>query len=125
MKDGKTQTQIAQLLNRHKSTVSREIGRNTGPKGYRSKQACLLAEERSLGSRNAARISPVDWAETIDYLEQKWSPEQIANHIGISHETIYRHVYANKDAVAAYINSCAAKRSVKSVMPVAKTGGAR
>ena len=98
MKDGKTQSQIAQLLNRYKSTVSREIGRNTGLKGYRPKQACLLAEARSLGSRNAARISPVDWAETIDYLEQKWSPEQIANHIGISHETIYRHVYANKAA---------------------------
>ena len=98
MKDGKTQTQIAQLLNRHKSTISRELARNTGLKGYRPKQACLLAEARSLGSRNAARISPVDWAETIDYLEQKWSPEQIANHIGISHETIYRHVYANKAA---------------------------
>ena len=98
MKDGKTQSQIVKLMDRHKSTISREIGRNTGLKGYRPKQACLLAEVRSLGSRNAARISPVDWAETIDYLEQKWSPEQIANHIGISHETIYRHVYANKAA---------------------------
>jgi IS30 family transposase len=98
MKDGKTQSQIAQLLNRHKSTVSREIGRNTGLKGYRPKQAYLLAEARSLGSRNAARISPVDWAETIDYLEQKWSPVQIANQVGISHETIYRHVYADKAA---------------------------
>jgi len=96
MKDGKTQSQIAQLLDRHKSTISRELARNTGLKGYRPKQACLLTEARSLGSRNAARISPLDWAQTVDYLEQKWSPEQIANQVGISHETIYRHVYADK-----------------------------
>ena len=57
MKDGKTQTQIAKLMDRHKSTISREIGRNTGLKGYRPKQACLLAEERSLGCRNAAQIT--------------------------------------------------------------------
>ena len=53
MKDGKTQSQIAKLMDRHKSTISREIGRNAGLKGYRPKQACLLAEEHSLGSRNA------------------------------------------------------------------------
>ncbi len=39
MKDGKTQSQIAQLLNRHKSTISRELARNTGNRGYRPKQA--------------------------------------------------------------------------------------
>jgi IS30 family transposase len=37
MKDGKTQSQIAQLLNRHKSTISRDLARNTGLKGYRPK----------------------------------------------------------------------------------------
>ena len=61
MKDGKTQSQIAKLMDRHKSTISREIGRNTGLKGYRPKQACLLAEERSLGSRNATQITAAQW----------------------------------------------------------------
>ena len=58
MKDGKTQAQIAKLMERHKSTISRELARNTGLKGYRPKQACLLAEERSLGSRNAVQVNP-------------------------------------------------------------------
>jgi IS30 family transposase len=98
MKDGKTQSQIAQLLNRHKSTISREIGRNTGLKGYRPKQACLLTEERSLGCRNAAQITTDQWDQTVDCLLAQWSPVQIANQVGISHETIYRHVYANKAA---------------------------
>jgi IS30 family transposase len=98
MKDGKTQSQIAQLLNRHKSTISREIGRNTGNRGYRPKQACLLAEERSLGCRNAAQITADQWNQTVDCLLEQWSPVQIANQVGISHETIYRHVYADKAA---------------------------
>lgn len=98
MKDGKTQSQIATLLNRHKSTISRELARNTGNRGYRPRQACLLAEERSLGSRNAAQINSKDWDTAVTCLHKKWSPEQIADQVGISHETIYRHVYADKAA---------------------------
>jgi len=98
MKDGKTQSQIATLMDRHKSTISREIARNTGNRGYRPKQACLLAEERSLGSRNAVHSNPKDWGKAVDCLLAQWSPVQIANQVGISHETIYRHVYADKAA---------------------------
>jgi IS30 family transposase len=98
MKDGKTQTQIAQLMDRHKSTISRELARNTGNRGYRPRQACLLSEERSLGCRNAAQITADQWNQAVDYLLAQWSPVQIANQVGISHETIYRHVYADKAA---------------------------
>ncbi|CAM3740549.1 IS30 family transposase [Polynucleobacter brandtiae] len=98
MKDGKTQSQIAQLLDRHKSTISRELARNTGNRGYRPRQACLLAEERSQGSRNAAQITPSDWDQAVERLKDQWSPVQIANQVGISIETIYRHVYADKAA---------------------------
>jgi IS30 family transposase len=96
MSAGNSQQQIAELLGRHKSTISREIARNTGGRGYRPRQACLLAQERSLGSRNASQITAKQWSETVDYLYDQWSPEQIANQVGISHETIYRHVYADK-----------------------------
>ena len=77
MKDGKTQTQIAKLMDRHKSTISRELARNTGGKGYRPRQACLLTQERSLGSRNATQIAPTDWSKAVDCLLDKWSPVQI------------------------------------------------
>jgi IS30 family transposase len=85
-------------MDRHKSTISRELARNTGNRGYRPRKACLLAEERSLGSRNAAQINPKDWGKAVDCLLVQWSPVQIANQVGISHETIYRHVYADKAA---------------------------
>ena len=83
MKDGKTQSQIAKLMDRHKSTISREIARNTGNRGYRPKQACLLAEERSLGSRNASQITASDWGKAVDCLLAQWSPVQIANQVGL------------------------------------------
>ncbi len=36
---GHNQTQIAECLGTHKSTISREIHRNQGQRGYRPKQA--------------------------------------------------------------------------------------
>jgi IS30 family transposase len=61
MKNGKPQSQIAQFLNRHKPTISRELERNTGNRD-RSKQACLCADVRCLGSRNAAQITADKWS---------------------------------------------------------------
>ena len=72
---GNSQQQIAKLLGRYKSTISREITRNTGGRGYRPRQACLLAQERSLGSSNASQITTKQWSETVDYLHDQWSPE--------------------------------------------------
>ena len=54
MKAGHDQTQIAKLLDRHKSTISRELSRNRGLKGYLPKQVCELAAKRFEQSRNTA-----------------------------------------------------------------------
>ena len=97
MKDGKTQSQIATLLNRYKSTITRAAC-NTSNRGYRPKQAYLLAEERSLGSRNSSQITAANLGKAVNCLFGQWSLVQIANQVGISHETIYRHVYADKAA---------------------------
>jgi len=51
-KAGNKQTEIARLLGRDKSTISRELKRNTGLKGYRPKQA----HEQTLKRR--AEVSP-------------------------------------------------------------------
>ena len=57
MKAGLNQTEIALILNRHRSTISRELERNSGQRGYRPNQAQLLADSRAEGSRNALRLS--------------------------------------------------------------------
>ena len=97
MKAGLNQTQVALTLGRSKSTISREIQRNSGLKGYRPKQATLKSEVRALGSRNAKKVSVDTLKSAFDLVRQEWSPEQIAGTMNISHETVYRHVYADKD----------------------------
>ena len=96
MKAGHDQTQIAKLLDRHKSTISREISRNRGLKGYRPKQACAIASKRSEKCRNAATVPPWVAEQAACLLKLQWSPEQIAGKLPVSHETLYRHVYSDK-----------------------------
>ena len=89
-------SEISRLLGRHKSTVSRELARNAGKRGYRPRQADLLCQERSRRSRNARQIDPIILGKMADRLLIQWSPEQIAAILPLSHETVYRHVYADK-----------------------------
>ena len=96
MKALHTITQIAQLLGRHKSTISRELRRNAGFRGYRPKQACELALKRSESSRNARTIAPSVKEQVNALLQLQWSPEQIAGKLAVSHETLYQYVYADK-----------------------------
>ena len=96
MKAGQTQIDIARILGRHKSTISRELTRGSGSRGYRPRQAQNLSEARSQCSRNAAHISPETWHATMAFLGLQWSPEQIASQLPISHETIYQKIYADK-----------------------------
>lgn len=96
MKANQSITQIADQLGRHKSTISRELSRNEGRRGYRPKQACELALARSQGSRNAQQVDAWVKREADVLLGLQWSPEQIAGKLPVSHETLYLHVYADK-----------------------------
>ena len=95
------QTEIATILGRDKATISRELRRNRGLRGYRPKQAhCLALERRSAKVR--PRFSGSVWRQVKKLIRQHWSPEQIAGRlkteqdIRISHEHIYQYVYADK-----------------------------
>ena len=89
-------TQIARLLGRDKSTISRELRRNAGCRGYKAKQACELACKRSESSRNASTLAPWVKEQASALLRLQWSPEQIASKLPVSHESLYLHVYADK-----------------------------
>ena len=100
LKIGFTQARIAQLVGVHRSTISRELRRNTGKRGYRFKQAQRIAEQR----RNKAkkRITSSDWALIDGHLKMDFSPEQTAHwvldHHGVqvSPEWIYKHIWDDK-----------------------------
>lgn len=101
---GHSQTEIAKELEVHKSTISRELSRNTGERGYRPRQAHEKARERRAKATPTKRISAETWEEVEEKLRQDWSPEQVSGwlekrqEIRISHEWIYQHILADQQA---------------------------
>jgi len=98
---GHQQNEIAKMLDRHKSTISRELRRNRGLRGYRPKQAHRLALARRSAKVRPRFGSPI-WRQIKVLIRQDWSPEQIAGRLKIeqrvqvSHESIYQYIYADK-----------------------------
>lgn len=85
-------SEIANILKRNKSTLYREIKRNTGRKGYRPKQANEKSIARRMSASKHKRLTPAISRKIIRKIKTEWSPEQISNHINyaVSHETIYQ-----------------------------------
>ena len=96
MKAAHNQLEIAQLLDRHRSTISRELSRNSGKRGYRPKQAQELCLQRAEGSRNAYCISDESLRIAAHFIRDEWSPVQVTAKVNVSHETLYRFIYRDK-----------------------------
>ena len=95
-------SEIAMVIGVHRSSVSRELKRNRGQRGYRPQQA----QERAVKRRPKAlpRITTKVWMTVEHLLRQEWSPEQISGRlkkeqgIRISHEWIYQYILEDKRA---------------------------
>ena len=102
LKGGHNQTEIADLIGVHKSTISRELKRNRGLRGYRPAQAHQFARNRRRKGR--LRLESWAWALIEVLIGQDWSPEQVAGwlrqHGGleVSHEWIYQYILRDKHA---------------------------
>src|SRR5205085_1381641 len=102
LKAGFSQAGIARELRVDPSTISRELKRNRGQRGYRPKQAQHLADLRRQVKANATRITTETWQQVDAWLKQDWSPEQISGTLkqqgqpSASHEHIYQYIYADK-----------------------------
>lgn len=100
---GLSKSAIADKLGFNKSTIGREISRNTGGKGYRPKQADKLARAREVSKHWPYKLDPVLITMITERLELNWSPEQISNRLrlegsaDISTETIYRFIDQDRD----------------------------
>jgi IS30 family transposase len=101
-KTGHSSSEIAEVLDVHKATVSRELKRNRGERGYRPQQAHRLALKRR--QKAVPRITQETWALVEKLLRQDWSPEQISGRLKkehkvcLSHEWIYQYVLQDKQA---------------------------
>ena len=101
-----TQAEIAKVMSRSPSTISRELRRNvTRHDGwYRAEKAQSYATARRSSQRRRSWFSPSQWHQVEALLKRKWSPEQVSFTLkeqgicSISHETIYRYILKDKKA---------------------------
>jgi IS30 family transposase len=118
--------EIAVRLNRHPSTITREIRRNGAPVNetqYRANRAQLRADERKKVSHQKMRLKN----EVIrDYVLHKltldYTPEQIAGRIKkdlmgytTNHESIYLFIYAERPDLTEYLVRGKRKRQKRSI----------
>jgi len=101
---GFSMSMIAQLLGVHKSTISREVKRNSGHKGYRPKQAHEKAVTRRKQATKYIRFTE-EIKELVEfYIRLDFSPEQVSGYLKRIHliksntETIYQYIWADKAA---------------------------
>jgi len=95
---GLSMTEIANELDRAPSTISREIKRNTGRRGYRPKQAQEKYLERREACTKPYKITGKIEQSVIERLDEEHSPEQISGYlkefegVDISYEGIYNYI---------------------------------
>lgn len=101
LKAGFTQIHIANDLGVHPCTISREVKRNRGKRGYRPQQAHQKALNRR-AIKPKLRMASTTWDLVDNLIKQDLSPEQVSGrllmeqNISISHEWIYLHIYQDK-----------------------------
>ena len=94
----------AELLDRHRDTIRREIVRGQTGSGYRARVGQDVADaNRKRPKERKLEANPALLAEVLRRLEQRHSPEQIAGRLRedfpddpemwVSHETIYQALY--------------------------------
>lgn len=100
----KKQSEIAEIISRNKSVVSREIGRNCDQRSgvYKAKLAQFKYESGLLSKPKAVKVTTAIKQQTIKLLEQDYSPEQISGYLKkegretMSPEWIYQLIWKDK-----------------------------
>jgi transposase, IS30 family len=104
LKKGLSKTEIAKTIGKHKSSISREIKRNSDARNgaYRSSLANSKAKNRHKVKPKHKRLTRQMEQFVNKYIRQEYSPEQIVGFAKdqslpcVSHETIYQHIWNNK-----------------------------
>ena len=104
LKKGTSQNKMAKSLGRSQGSISRELARNTGQRGYRNKQAESFAQERHKNKPKKVKLTDEIKSIVNTHIKDDWSPEQVAGRlkkegiISLHHETIYPHILVDKKA---------------------------
>jgi len=101
-KAGNSNKEIAKIVETSEATISRELKRNTGKRGYRPKQAHIKALWRKQNATKAIKMTAKVILLVNAQIRFDLSPEQVSgwlleqHGIQFSHERIYQHIWADK-----------------------------
>jgi len=102
-RNGFNNTQIAESLGKHKSSITRELKRNRSPDGrYRPDHAAGHARVMLSRSRKKSQYGKEAYDKVNAEIKEEWAPEQVSlvfrmlNITKMSFSTIYRHIRRNK-----------------------------
>lgn len=77
-----SRAEIAAIMNRHRSTIYRELERNSTPFGYRPKAAQRFTEQRRAACRRRYKLKQPELCVYVTQrLRKSWSPDQIAGRL--------------------------------------------
>lgn len=101
-KSGMNQQALSEMIGVSQATISRELRRNRGERGYRHKQAQRKATERRQNATKTLKMTVSVIAQVEEKLREWWSPEQVSGWLfdeqamRLSHERIYQHIWQDK-----------------------------
>jgi IS30 family transposase len=105
---GHTYTKIAEIIGVHKSTISRELSRNTPTRGRYATEYRPQSAQRKTNQRHADKRKHIRFTEDLKHEATQWlsteklSPELISGRWkvqgvdGVSHEAIYQWIWRGK-----------------------------
>jgi len=104
LQQNKSRKEIARTIGVSQSTLSRELKRNSGQRGYHCKQAQVKADDRKRRLQNYRSLT-VDKRNFIrkKITEDQWSPAQIVGYMrkhgedSVCVETVYAYIRADKE----------------------------
>lgn len=108
------ESEIAELIGKHPSTVSRELRRRTGPDGVYRPGAANVAAMKLRAEANGLRRKIASGSEVEKVVEEGirkyWSPEQVAGRYELDHDekfvsvaTIYSFLYRNRKDLIPFL----------------------
>ena len=119
--EGKKQSEIASIIGRDPSTISRELNRNSLYKLtgiYHPITAQNMASKRQALSHSKDRLKNAEIREIVaEKIRENWTPEQVAGyinsgypHLHANHESIYLFIYNEARELIPKLARCHKKR---------------
>ena len=116
---GQSHQDIAQQLNRHHSTVSREVTRNRSSRGYRPQQAQRFANQRQHDKPKPIKLTTQMKILISHHIKKDWSPEQVQGRLRgeglpvVCFTTIYAFIRRDKAAGGELIQTPALSKALQ------------